>query len=169
MSGGIYVLIIISCLFFVVLWREDPTELVSAYAMVTSHNPGRLLASPCQYGVSRRRGETGSACAGLDYMIKLVMGTMLRLGQVNEYQGLIVNHHRRSRSQRLRARVLYLTPFPRARAMSPRGNNSPHLFLIIRTKLSTSSHLLRRNARPSWCRTTGTLVRRCVWLGLCSP
>jgi cytochrome c oxidase subunit 3 len=72
-------------------WPPPPTELDVPYALVVTII---LVASSftCQYGVfAAERGDV----FGLRrwYLITLVMGTMFVLGQVNEYRGLIVNHH----------------------------------------------------------------------------
>jgi cytochrome c oxidase subunit 3 len=112
-------------------WPPPPTELDVPYALVVTII---LVASSftCQYGVfSAERGDV----FGLRrwYLITLVMGTMFVLGQVNEYRGLIVNHHTTIASSAY-GTVFYLTTG--FHALHVTGGLIAFIFLLIRTKLS---------------------------------
>ncbi|HEV7789026.1 MAG TPA: heme-copper oxidase subunit III [Pseudonocardia sp.] len=112
-------------------WPPPPTELDVPYALVVTII---LVASSftCQYGVfSAERGDV----FGLRrwYLITLVMGTMFVLGQVNEYRGLIINHHTTIASSAY-GTVFYLTTG--FHALHVTGGLIAFIFLLIRTKLS---------------------------------
>jgi cytochrome c oxidase subunit III len=112
-------------------WPPPPTELDVPYALVVTII---LVASSftCQYGVfSAERGDV----FGLRrwYLITLVMGTLFVLGQMNEYRGLIINHHTTISSSAY-GTVFYLTTG--FHALHVTGGLIAFIFLLIRTKLS---------------------------------
>jgi cytochrome c oxidase subunit 3 len=112
-------------------WPPPPTELDVPYALVVTII---LVASSftCQYGVfAAERGDV----FGLRrwYAITLVMGTLFVLGQVNEYRGLIVNHHTTIASSAY-GTVFYLTTG--FHALHVTGGLIAFIFLLVRTKLS---------------------------------
>jgi cytochrome c oxidase subunit 3 len=67
------------------------------------------------------------------YAITLVMGTLFVLGQINEYHGLIVNHHTTISSSAY-GTVFYLTTG--FHALHVTGGLVAFIFLLVRTKLS---------------------------------